>query len=109
MNHELARPTESSDDATHDHTYAQNKSACSPALPEATADTSQVDNSCDLAKNMDCDVTQQLLDTTPLRVATNSLRHDAMSIDTYQLPDETTELISDHTSLPDVTTDSTNN
>ena len=99
---------ESSDDATHDHTYAQDKSARSPALPEATADTSQVNNSCDLAKNKDCDVTHQLLDTTLMREATNTLRHDAMSTDTYKLPDETTVSISDHTSLPEVTTNSTN-
>ena len=64
---------ESSDDATCDHTYAQNKSAGSPALPEATADTSQVNNSCDLAKNKDCNVTHQLLDTTLMREATNTL------------------------------------
>ena len=31
---------ESSDDATCDHTYAQDKSECSPALPEATVNTS---------------------------------------------------------------------
>ena len=31
-----------------------------------------------------------------------------MSTDTYELPDETTVLISDHTSLPEVTTNSTN-
>ena len=99
---------ESSDDATSDHTYAQNKSARSSALPEVTADTSQVNSSCDLAKNKDCDVTQQLLDTTPLKVATNTLRHDATSTDTYKLPDETTVSISDCTSLPDVTTNSIN-
>ena len=80
---------ESSDNATSDHTYAQNKTAHSSALPEATGDTSQVNNSCDLAKNKDCDVTQQLLDTTPLGVATNTLRHDTTSTDTYVLPDET--------------------
>ena len=99
---------ESSDDATRDHTYAQNKSACSPALPEATADTSQVNNSCDLAKNKDCDVTHQLLDTTLMREATNTLGHDATSTDTYELPDKTTVSISDCTSLPEVTTNSTN-
>ena len=64
---------ESSDDATSNHTYAQKKTARSPALSEATADTPQVNNSCDPAKNKDCNVTQQLLDTTPLRVATNTL------------------------------------
>ena len=46
---------------------------------------------------------QQLLDTTPLRVATNTLRHDATSTDTYELPDKTTVSISDRTSLPDST------
>ena len=64
---------ESSDDAISDHTYVQNKSVCSSALPEAAADTSQVNSSSDLAKNKDCNVTQQLPDTTPLRVATNTL------------------------------------
>ena len=64
---------ELSDEATCDHTYAQNMSARSPALPEATADTSQVNNSCDLAKNKDCDATHQLLDTTLMREATNTL------------------------------------
>ena len=100
---------EPSDEATRDHTYAQNKSAHSPALPEVTADTSQVNNSCDLAKNKDCDVTHQLLDTTLMREATNTLQHDAMSTDTYELPDKTAVLNSDCTSLPEVTTNSTNN
>ena len=63
---------ESSDDATCDHTYAQDKSAYSPALPEATVNTSQVNNICDLDKNKDCDVTPQLPDTTLMREATNT-------------------------------------
>ena len=99
---------ESSDDATCYHTYVQNKSAGSPALPEATADTLQVNNSCDLAKNKDCDVTHRLLDTALMSKVTNTLRHDATSTDTYELPDETTVSISDRTSLPEVTTNSTN-
>ena len=94
---------ESSDDATCDYTYAENKSAGSPALLKATDDTLQVNNSCDLAKNKDCDVTNRLLDTALMRKVTNTLRHDAMSTNTYELLDKTTISISDNTSLPEVT------
>ena len=99
---------ELSDDATRDHTYAQDKSACSPTLPEATVNTSQVNNACDLDKSKDCDVTPQLPDTTLTREATNTARLDTTSTNAYELPDETTVLISDRTSLPDATNSSTN-
>ena len=99
---------ELSDDVTCDHTYAQDKSACSPALPEATVNTSQVNNICDLDKSKDCDVTSQLPDTTLMREVTNTAQLDAMSTDAYKLPDETTVSISDRTSLPDTTNSSTN-
>ena len=62
---------ELSDEATHDHTYAQDKSECSPALPEATVNTSQVNNVCDPDKSKECNMTPQLPDTTPMREATN--------------------------------------
>ena len=98
---------ESADDATSDHIYTQNKNACSSALPEVTANIAQVNNSCDPAKTKDYDETQQLLDATPLRVATNTLQLDTTSTNTYELLDETLP-ISDHTTLPEVTTNSTN-
>ena len=98
---------ESSDDATRDHTYAQDKSECSPALPEATVNTSQVNNVCDPDKSKECDVTPQLPDTTLMREATNPAQCDAMSTDTYELPDETTVLTSDSNCLPDTTNSST--
>ena len=53
-------------------------------------------------------MTHQLLDTTLMREAMNTLRHDTTSTDTYKLPDKTTVSISDRTSLPEVTTNSTN-
>ena len=98
---------ESSDDATQDHTYAQDNPECSPALPEATVNTSQVNNICDPDKSKECDVTPQLPDTTLMREATNTVRHDATSTDIYELPDETILLVSDSNYLPDPTNSST--
>ena len=98
---------ESSDDATWDHTYAQDKPECSSALPEATVNTSQVNNICDPDKSKECDVTPQLPDTTLTREFTNTVLRDATSTDTYELPDETILSVSDSNHLPDTTNSST--
>ena len=96
---------ESSDEASRDHTYAQDNSEHSPALPEATANTSQVKNSCDPDKSKECDVTPQLPDTTLMREVTNPVQYEP---DTYELPDETTVPMSDNNYVPDATNSSTN-
>ena len=98
---------ELSDDATWDHTYAQDKPECSPALPEATVNTLQVNNICDPDKSKECDVTPQLPDTTLMREFTNTVLRDATSTDTYELPDETILSVSDSNHLPDTTNSST--
>ena len=62
---------------------------------------------CDPDKSKKCDVTPQLPDTTLMREATNTVLRDAISTDTYELPDETILSVSDSNHLPDTTNNTT--
>ena len=93
----------SSDNATRDHTYAQDKPECSPALPEATVNTSHVNNTGYLDESKEGDLTSQLPDTMLMRETTSTILHDTTSTDTYELPDKTILSVSESNHLPDAT------
>ena len=97
---------ESSDEAACNDSHAQDKSEYSSALPDATANTSEVHNTYDLDNSRECDATSQLPDTTLRQEATNIAQSNATSTNIYELPDETTVSMSGSNCVPDATNSS---